>query len=45
MKVVWSEAFRAVYADDDAAAPGRMEAIVQELEGWAEWVTPVPEIG
>ena len=42
MKVVWSEAFYPVYASDPAAAQGRMEAIVDQLEGWAEWVAPEP---
>jgi acetoin utilization deacetylase AcuC-like enzyme len=42
MKVVWSEEFLRVYSEEPAAAAGRMEAIVQELEGWAQWVAPVP---
>ena len=42
MKVVWSEAFYQVYSGDPAAQPGRMEAIVDELQGWGEWVDPEP---
>lgn len=42
MKVVWSEAFRRVYAGDPAAAAGRLDAVIEELEGWAEWVEPEP---
>ena len=38
MKVVWSKAFLDVYAEDEAAAGGRMESIFQQLEGWAKWV-------
>lgn len=40
MKVVWGKAFLEVYAEDDAAAAGRMESIVERLEGWAKWVEP-----
>lgn len=42
MKVVWSEAFLSVYGEDAASAAGRIEAVVQELEGWAEWVPAAP---
>ncbi len=42
MKVVWSEAFRGSYAGDPAARAGRLDLVVEELEGWAEWVEPEP---
>ena len=34
MKVVWGETFHPVYSADPAAQPGRLEAIVDELDGW-----------
>lgn len=40
MKVVWSESFRAVYGGDPASAAGRLDASVEGLQGWAEWVEP-----
>lgn len=41
MKVVYSESFGKVYSSDPAAAPGRMEAILRELQGF-EFVEPEP---
>lgn len=41
MKIVYSENFRTVYSSDPASAPGRMEAIVRELQGF-EFVEPEP---
>ena len=42
MKVIFHDAFYQVYASDPAAAPGRMEAIVEVLRPAVEWVQPVP---
>ncbi len=41
MKVVYHNDYRTVYASDPAAAPGRMEAILAELQGY-ELVEPQP---
>ncbi len=42
MKVVWNEAFLRQYSGDPAARPGRLEPILEELEGRAEWVEAGP---
>ncbi|MEW6426099.1 MAG: histone deacetylase family protein, partial [Bacillota bacterium] len=42
MKIVFHERYREVYASDPAAAPGRMDGIVQELQGEFVFVEPVP---
>lgn len=42
MKVVYHPKYAEVYAGDPAAAPGRMESIVRELEGGFEFVEPEP---
>jgi acetoin utilization deacetylase AcuC-like enzyme len=42
MKVIFHKRFYEVYAHDPAALPGRMEAIVNVLEGEFEFVEPEP---
>jgi acetoin utilization deacetylase AcuC-like enzyme len=42
MKVVFHDLFRSVYDYDPAAAAGRMECILAELEGVYEFVKPEP---
>jgi acetoin utilization deacetylase AcuC-like enzyme len=42
MKVIFHEAFYQVYASDPAAAPGRMEAVMEVLRPAVELVQPVP---
>ncbi len=42
MKVIFHEDFYQVYTSDPAAAPGRMEAIVQVIEREVEFVTAIP---
>ena len=42
MKVVFHEDFYQVYTSDPASAPGRMEAIVEEIEHEVEFVRAVP---
>ncbi|HIE16748.1 MAG TPA: histone deacetylase family protein [Dehalococcoidia bacterium] len=42
MKVVYHPRYVETYSYDPAAAPGRMEAIVRELEGKYEFVEPQP---
>ena len=42
MKVVFHDLYRSVYDYDPAAAAGRMESIVDELEGLYEFVEPQP---
>lgn len=42
MKVVFHGRFREVYDSDPAAAPGRMDCIVEELAGSFEFVEPTP---
>ncbi len=42
MKVIFHEDYKAVYDCDPAAARGRMECIVEELEGQYEFVEPQP---
>ena len=42
MKVFFHEDFYQVYTSDPAAAAGRMEAIVGEIENEVDFVTPVP---
>ena len=42
MKVIFHPRFYEVYAGDPAAAPGRMEAIVRDLEGTFELMEPEP---
>lgn len=38
MKVVTSPVFHRVYSGDPAARAGRLEGVVDALQGWAEWV-------
>jgi acetoin utilization deacetylase AcuC-like enzyme len=45
MKVVFHERFYEEYASDPAAAEGRMEAIIRELSGEFEFLTPSPASG
>lgn len=40
MKIVYHHRYTEVYASDPAASPGRIEAIVKELEGKYEFVEP-----
>jgi hypothetical protein len=42
MKVVFHEDFYQVYTTDPASAPGRMEAVVEELGDDVEFVAAVP---
>ncbi|MFZ5633499.1 MAG: histone deacetylase family protein [Bacillota bacterium] len=42
MKVVFHERFREVYDSDPAAAPGRMDSIVDELHDYYEFIEPQP---
>lgn len=42
MKVVFHEDFQRVYTSDPAAAPGRMEAVVEAIRGQAEFVEARP---
>ncbi len=42
MKVTWSERFLRSYASDPAAREDRLETVVEELQGWAEWVDAKP---
>jgi acetoin utilization deacetylase AcuC-like enzyme len=42
MKVIFHPRFYEIYTHDPAAAPGRMEAIVKELEGEFEFIEPKP---
>ena len=42
MKVIFHERFCEVYTSDPASAPGRMEAIVKQLEGRYEFTEPGP---
>jgi acetoin utilization deacetylase AcuC-like enzyme len=42
LKVAWHERFLAAYGADPAAREGRLDAVVEELQGWAEWVEAVP---
>jgi acetoin utilization deacetylase AcuC-like enzyme len=44
MKVVFHEDFYQVYTGDPAAAPGRMEAIVEALEPHVEFIQAVPAL-
>jgi acetoin utilization deacetylase AcuC-like enzyme len=44
MKVIFHQRFYEDYTHDPAAAPGRMEAIVKELEGEFEFVGPEPAL-
>ena len=44
MKVIFHEDFYRVYTSDPAAAAGRMEAIVEEIETHAETVSELPQI-
>lgn len=44
VKVVFHELFKGVYDYDPAAAPGRMECIVEELAGSFEFEEPSPAI-
>jgi acetoin utilization deacetylase AcuC-like enzyme len=40
MKVVYHEAYHQVYSSDPASAPGRIEAVVRELKGKVNFITP-----
>jgi hypothetical protein len=42
MKVIFHEDFYRVYTSNPAAAAGRMEAIVEEIEPQAEYISAVP---
>jgi acetoin utilization deacetylase AcuC-like enzyme len=42
MKVIFHEDFYRVYTSDPAAAAGRMEAIVEEIEPRAEYISAEP---
>ena len=42
MKVVYHEDYNQVYTSDPAAAQGRIQAVVDALEGKVTWVTPEP---
>jgi acetoin utilization deacetylase AcuC-like enzyme len=42
MKVIFHEDFYSVYTSDPAAAQGRIEAIVNVIEPYAEFITPHP---
>ena len=42
MKVVFNDDFYQVYTSDPASAPGRMEAVVEEIQRDVEFVTAVP---
>lgn len=42
MKIVYGEKYRTVYSSDPAAAPGRMESILDELGGAFDFVEPEP---
>ena len=42
MKVIFHEDFYQVYTSDPAAAAGRMEAIVAEIESAAEYISAEP---
>jgi acetoin utilization deacetylase AcuC-like enzyme len=44
MKVVFHELFRGVYDYDPAAAKGRIDCIYDELEGFFEFIEPVPAV-
>ncbi len=45
MKVIFHPRFYEVYASDPAAAPGRMEPMVQALEKEFEFLEPGPASG
>jgi acetoin utilization deacetylase AcuC-like enzyme len=42
MKVIFHQRFYETYTTDPAAAPGRMEAIVRQLEGKYDFIEPEP---
>jgi len=42
LKVVYHDRYRKVYSSDPASAPGRIESIVEELQGRFEFVEPKP---
>ena len=44
MKVVFHEDFYQVYTGDPAAAPGRMEAVVETIEAYADVVSAQPAV-
>jgi acetoin utilization deacetylase AcuC-like enzyme len=44
LKVVYHEKYRTVYSSDPASAPGRIESIYKELQGYFEFVEPEPAI-
>ena len=44
MKVVFHEYFYQVYTGDPAAAPGRMEAVVETIEPHVEFVSAEPAL-
>jgi acetoin utilization deacetylase AcuC-like enzyme len=43
MNIIFHEAFYGVYAGDPAAAPGRMESIIQELKKYPHYTFITPE--
>ncbi len=44
MKVVYHKDFNQVYTSDPAAAPGRMQSIVETIEPYVEFVTAEPAL-
>ena len=42
MKVIFHEDFYKIYTSDPAAARGRMESIIEAIEGEVEFVARVP---
>ena len=42
MKVIFHEDFCRVYTSDPAAAAGRMEAMVEEIQSYAAFITAEP---
>mgnify|MGYP000848860985 FL=1 len=42
MKVVYHEDYNQVYASDPAASPGRIQAVVDALQGRVTWAKPEP---
>lgn len=42
MKVIYHDDFNETYADDPAAAPGRIEAVFREIDDFATFIAAVP---
>ena len=42
MKIVYHQRYEEVYASDPAASPGRIEAILKEIEGKYDFFEPEP---